>query len=43
MWVREAYSTLFKECYKVLYNQLAGWILYGKLLDSHHEFFIHKI
>lgn len=35
MWVREAYSILFRECYKVLYNQLAGWILYGKLLDSH--------
>jgi gamma-tubulin complex component 4 len=43
VWVRAAYTTLFRECYKVLYNQLAGWILYGKLLDSYNEFFIHKI
>jgi gamma-tubulin complex component 4 len=43
VWVRAAYTILFQECYKVLYNQLAGWILYGKLLDSYNEFFIHKI
>lgn len=43
MWVKEQFKLLFSRCYKVMYNQIGSWILYGKLLDVYNQFFIHKI
>ncbi|XP_028968832.1 gamma-tubulin complex component 4 [Galendromus occidentalis] len=38
--VRQRLETLFKRCNKVLFDQLASWLLYGILKDPHCEFFI---
>ncbi|CAG2056472.1 unnamed protein product, partial [Timema podura] len=30
-------------CHKVLFKQLTSWLLYGRIIDSYGEFFIHKV
>lgn len=41
--VQKAVEKMQYVCHGVLYRQLAVWMLHGMLLDSHKEFFIHKV
>jgi len=34
---------LLHEGHKVLYKQLLGWVLQGKLFDPYHEFFVAQV
>ena len=35
-----AFQSIYLECLRVLHKQLISWLLFGKLLDPHNEFFI---
>ena len=34
---------ILHQCLRVLYKQLAAWMLHGMLLDQFAEFFIHQV
>ena len=34
------FETIYNDCLRVLHKQLISWLLFGKLLDPHGEFFI---
>ena len=34
---------MLQVCHRVLYKQLAVWMLHGLLADQYEEFFIHKV
>nr|CAD7398449.1 unnamed protein product [Timema poppensis] len=41
--VKLSIECILFSCHKVLFKQLTSWLLYGRIIDSYGEFFIHKV